>query len=284
MSDVGKAEAQAPDSEAVVDEQKPVAANDETKVEAAPEAAETEETEGETAEAPVEGAEPVETEEEKKTKSRLKREKQKAREDALKQQVADLEARLATAARNKPADDALGPKPEREKYEDEAEYQADLNAWKVEERIIARQAKAHETDTQNLRQESAAQKATLFRERAMALKDGIPDIEKIFSQDSFPVSAALAETIMETDKGPEVAHYLLRHPDEFQRIQAMSQRSAAIEVGRIEAKLALPKPRTQTQAPPPPTTLSGSARSPSKKPEDMSMSEYAAWRAKGGGE
>jgi hypothetical protein len=275
MSDQGKTGAEASVTEAVADDKTAVAT--ETKVETAADdaAAETEEgAEGEAVETPVEGAEPVETEEEKKTKSKLRREKQQARETALKQRVSDLEAQLATADRNKPLADGLGPKPDRTKYEDEADYAADLAAWKIEERIIARQTKAHETTTSNLRNDTAAKKMELFKERAMSLQDRYPDIEKVFTDNTLPMSPSMAETLMESEKGPEVAHYLLANREVAQRIKEMSPLAAARELGRIEATIALPKPRTETKAPPPPATVSGTVKGPAKKLEDMSMAEY----------
>lgn len=278
MSDVGKTGAQASVEETVAET--PVVATPVEKTEET----ETETTTEEVAETPVEGAEVVETEEEKKTKSKLRREKQQAREDALKQRVADLESRLSTAERNKPDTDALGPKPEREKYDDEAEYAADLAAWKVEERITARQTKAHETTTSTARNDTAAAKMELFKTRTMALVDRYPDIEKVFTDTTLPMSPAMAESLMDSDKGPEVAHYLLANREAAQRIKEMSPLAAARELGRIEATIALPKSRTETKAPPPPSTVSGTVRGPNKNPNDMSMAEYSAWRAKGGGE
>jgi hypothetical protein len=283
MSDTGTTGAQASVTEAVADDKTAVVAKDEPKVAAAE--AETEKAaEAETTDEPVEGAEVVETEEERKTKSKLRREKQQARETALKQRVADLEAQLATADRTKPAADGLGPKPDRAKYEDEADYAADLAAWKIEERIIARQTKAHESTTQNLRNDTAAKKMELFKERAMALQDRYPDIEKVFTDTSLPMSTAMAETLMESDKGPEVAHYLLANREAAQRIKEMSPLAAARELGRIEATISLPKPRTETKAPPPPATLNGNVRSPNKNPENMTQAEYVKWRQNGGGE
>ncbi len=281
MSEVGNAGAQASVPEVVADDK--TAVTTETKGEAAADdaVAETEET---TEEAPVEGAEPVETEEEKKTKSKLRREKAKAREDALKQRVQDLEAQLATNDRNKPSTEAIGPKPEREKYDDEAEYQSDLAAWKIEERIIARQTKAHETTTSNLRNDTAAKKMELFKERAMSLQERYPDIEKVFTDTTLPMSPAMAETLMESEKGPEVAHYLLANREAAQRIKEMSPLAAARELGRIEATISLPKPRTETKAPPPPSTLAGTTRGPAKNPETMTQAEYVQWRNNGGGE
>jgi hypothetical protein len=268
MSDTGPAGAQASVTESVADGKTAIAAKDESKVAAAE--VETEEAEAETTDEPVEGAEVVETEEEKKTKSKLRREKQQAREAALKQRVADLEAQLATADRTKPAADGLGPKPDRAKYEDEADYAADLAAWKIEERIIARQTKAHESTTQNLRNDTAAKKMELFKERAMALQDRYPDIEKVFTDASLPMSTAMAETLMESDKGPEVAHYLLANREVAQRIKEMPPLTAARELGRIEATISLPKPRTETKAPPPPTVVTGSGVSSPRKTTDSS--------------
>lgn len=281
MSDVGKTEAKAPVEETVAETTPAVV---ETKVEKTEEA-ETETPEAEVAETPVEGAEVVETEEEKKTKSKLRREKQKAHVLALEAEVARLTEVAAATERNKPVTDQLGPKPDRTKYEDETEYLADLSAWKTEERIIARQTKAHEATTTIVRGDSAAKKMELFKERAMSLTDRYPDIEaKVFNDPTLPMSAVMAETLMESEKGPEVAYYLSANREVAQRIKSMTPLAAARELGRIEATIALPKPRTETKAPPPPSTLSGTVSGPKKNPETMSQAEYVAWRNNGGGE
>lgn len=281
MSDQGKTEAKAPVTEAVVDDTKVAVAAEETKAEVSEEK-EAEKTE---TDAPVEGAEKIEDTEEKRSKQSLRRERQRAKEAALIERVADLEAKLAVADRNKPATDALGPKPDRAKYEDEAEYGADLAAWKVEERIIARQNKAHETTTTTARGDTAAAKMELFKERAMALTERYPDIQdKVFKDPTLPMSPVMADTLMESEKGPEVAYYLSSHREEAQRIKEMSPLVAAAALGRLEAKLSLPQPRTETKAPPPPSTLNGTVKGPGKNPEEMSQAEYVAWRNKGGGE
>jgi hypothetical protein len=283
MSDAGKPDAQASVSETVAE------TTPETKAEATQEVAETEvktaEAKDEATEAPVEGAEVVETEEEKKTKSQLRAERRRAHIAALEAEVKRLSEVAAAAERNKPATDAIGEKPDRAKYDDEAEYTADLAAYKVREQFLAAQSKAHETNTTTVRNDSTAKRMELFKERAMALADRYPDIEaKVFNDTTLPMSATMAETIMDSEKGPEIAYHLSANRELAQRIKSMSPLQAAMELGRIEANLSLPKPRTQTQAPPPPTTLSGTARSPNKNPENMSQAEYVKWRSNGGGE
>lgn len=283
MSDVGKAEAKAPASEAVAENEPIVTSKVEGAVVDAEKPKETEE-EGEITEAvektaeeiAAEALEAAETEaEDKKTPSARKREKIKARIDALEAENQRLTERVQAAERTKPALDQLGPKPDRAKYEDDTEYLADLSAWKTEERILARQAKTHETNTSTARADAAEAGMKLFRERALALVDTYPDIEaKVFNDQSLPMSAVMAETLMASEKGPEVAYYLSANREEAQRIKSMSPLAAAAALGRLEAKLSLPKPRTETKAPPPPATVSGTVRGPAKKLEDMSMAEY----------
>jgi len=281
MSEVGKAEAQAPANEAVAENEPNVVSQDKPNVLAD---GETPEGEAEEAEAVEKTAEEIAAEasegadkdgEEVKTASARKREKIKARIDGLIAENQRLAEQLQAVERNKPKLDELGPKPDRSKYEDETEYLADLSAWKTEERILARQSKTHETDTSTARANAAEANAKLFRERAMALVDTYPDIEaKVFQDQTLPMSPVMAETLMASEKGPEVAYYLSSHRDEAQRIREMQPLAAAAALGRLEAKLSLPKTRTETKAPPPPATVSGSVRGPAKKLDDMSMAEY----------
>jgi hypothetical protein len=226
----------------------------------------------------VEGAEGVD---DKPTKSKLRREKQKARIEALEVENRRLSENLRAVERTKPAADALSPVPERSKYTDEAEYVADLAVYKAEKSALERQVKTHETTTNNARGDAAAAKMNLFKERAMALSDRYPDIEaKVFEDRTLPMSAVMAETIMESEKGPEVAYYLSANREVAQRIKEMQPLAAARELGRIEATLSLPTSRTKTNAPPPPNTLKGSLKKVSVDPTKLQGAAYREWRSK----
>lgn len=283
MNTPDNAEAKAPAPEVVADDKIAVAAKEDQKPDEEAEATE-EEAEAEAEEdAEAEGAKEVEEGDDRPTKSKLRREKQKARIAELEQSVARLSEQVQAAERNKPGVDGLGPKPDKSKYDDEVEYAADLAAWKTEERIIARQTKAHETTSTTVRTDAAAKKAELFRERAMALSDRYPDIEaKVFQDNSLPMSDTMAETLMDSEKGPEVAYYLSANREMAQRIKLMKPLAAARELGRIEATLSLPKSKTQSTAPPPANTLSGSLKKISVDPNTLTGAAYRAWRAKQG--
>lgn len=282
MSEVGNAGAQASVPEVVADDKTAVAAVETPKVEATEETAEAEMTEK-----PVEGAEVVETEEEKKTKSKLRREKQQAREKALVDENKRLSEHLAAVTRNAPVIEDAGSEPDPTNYDSDAKYTADLAVWKIRKEFSENRTKAHKETTANLRNDSVAAQNELFFERARALEDTHPGIEKIIRSDDIPISPVMRDVLVESEKGPEVAFYLSANREEAKRIFDLSKTSplsAAKELGRLEVKLSLPKPRTETKAPPPPSTVSGTVKGPSKNPETMPQAEYVAWRKNGGGE
>jgi hypothetical protein len=93
----------------------------------------------------------------------------------------------------------------------------------------------------------------------------------------------MAEAIIESEKGAEVLYHLGSHPDEAKRIAMLSPLAAARELGRIEARLSMPAPRTTTKAPPPVKPVGASDAGVRKDPATMSQAEYEAWRAGGGG-
>lgn len=85
------------------------------------------------------------------------------------------------------------------------------------------------------------------------------------------------EAIAHSDHGPAIAHHLAQHLDEADRLSRMPPHIAAVQIGRLEAKVGAPKPKPVTQAPNPPPTLGGSA-AVSKDPAKMSYADYVKWR------
>lgn len=217
----------------------------------------------------------------KPSKSKLKRERIKQRLSTL-EEIARHESQRADAAQAalKALTDEVGTEPKRSDYEGRDEdYIADRAAWRADIAAAARTKKAAEVAVTSTRQSAGASKQNLFHERAMALVERYPDIEaKVFNDPSAPINQTMAEVLMDSERGPEVAYYLSTHREEGQRIQKMSPLSAAREIGRIEAQLAAPKPKTQTTAPKPVPKVGGGSSRAAKDPDKMSMDEWTAWR------
>ena len=98
------------------------------------------------------------------------------------------------------------------------------------------------------------------------------------------VSQELSLQVLESDQAADLTYYLGKNPDQARQLSVLFARNpvaAAMQLGRIEASLSRPKPRTQTQAPEPVTPVRGAARA-NPNPATMSATEYRQWREAGG--
>ena len=105
----------------------------------------------------------------------------------------------------------------------------------------------------------------------------MPDFEDVILSSTVPMTGAMQDAIMESEKGPQLAYYLVNHPDEASKIAVMSPRGAILALGRIEERLENPTAKKTTSAPPPLTPI-GSSGKVAKAPEDMSQAEFEKWR------
>jgi hypothetical protein len=160
---------------------------------------------------------------------------------------------------------------------DEDAYQAAMAAHL---RTEAAQA-AREEFRKEQAQLTERQRAESWAKRQAEFAAKTPDYEeKAFYA---PITKEVAEIVKDLEKGPAVAYYLGEHPDEARAISAMSERQAAIAIGRIEAKLDQPAapasaPKPVSKAPPPPPQIEAVEPAVNKDPSQMTDSEFAKWR------
>jgi hypothetical protein len=123
-----------------------------------------------------------------------------------------------------------------------------------------------------------------YAERVAKAREAKPDFDSVTTNPDLTITPAMAQVIVDSDIGPEVAYHLGTNPQEAARIAALPQHRQAAELGKLEAKLSQPAPApapTRNPPPPPPQTVAGLSAGIAKAPEDMSMSEYIKWRSKG---
>ncbi len=114
-------------------------------------------------------------------------------------------------------------------------------------------------------EEAAKQKIVdAFKGRIAAFKETTPDFEQVAFGES-AMNPAMGLYILDSEKGPEVAYWLGKNPEEASRIAKLPDVRAAREMAFIEAKLngvtpvtTPPKPKLSA-APAPSTELSGTA-------------------------
>jgi len=88
----------------------------------------------------------------------------------------------------------------------------------------------------------------------------------------------MADVLDLSEQGPQILYHLGKNPEEAMRIARLPPAHAALEIGRLEAKLSLPQAKTVTQAPPPIRPLSGGSGSAIVDPDKMTTTEWRQWR------
>ena len=81
---------------------------------------------------------------------------------------------------------------------------------------------------------------------------------------------------MQSEKGPQIAHYLGKHLDVADVIATASPMVAAMKLGEISAQLSNTKPTKQPSAAPDPIEPVKAGGKLNKNAEDMSMDEIYA--------
>ena len=122
------------------------------------------------------------------------------------------------------------------------------------------------------------QAAQDFHTRAGEFRQTHDDFDEIAFNPTLNITKSMSGLINATDKGPELLYHLGQNPDEATAIARLPQDQAAMALGRMEAQMGALQPNTQTGAPDPIAPLTGGQGSTAKDPEDMSTTEWLAWR------
>ena len=183
-----------------------------------------------------------------------------------------LEKMMAQGSTPQEQLNAGGP-PQREQFDDDDDYEQAVIDYRIEQKVNAAvEKKVASKDADNLT-------ASWESKRKEAQKD-LPDYDEVLEDSTSLVSDAMQQAIVSSDIGPRIAYYLAKNPEDTDRIYRMKPVQAAMEIGKIEAKLVSngTGQRRVSNAPAPARPIGGGGGS-RKDPEKMTMAEYAAWRA-----
>jgi hypothetical protein len=136
---------------------------------------------------------------------------------------------------------------------DEAKYQAALieYATKQAEQVVERRL----TEAEQKRAEQARMESFATRQREFA--KATPDFEdRVLRDPTLPITAAMRDVILDSPAGPELAYHLATNREQAEQIARLPAHLAALEMGRIEGRLAALKEVAKrpviSKAPPPP--------------------------------
>ena len=215
-----------------------------------------------------------ETETKSQRRRRLRREREEKREAEIRRLQQENDRLRERSSKLRP--------PRREEFYDEPSYTAALAAYNVRaqdaeeaaERLTGEFNGVEESNQSSFQEDLSdfvSEGTGKYKDFAEKLnrepKDGGPE-----------VTAIMAEALMETESGIDVAYHLATHPAEASKIAKLPPVAQARAIWELEAKVTKPKEPAVSKAPPPVKPVRGGTASASKPVSEMSMSEYAAYR------
>lgn len=205
--------------------------------------------------------------------TRARREAER-RAQFLEQRLAQVESQQQ---HNQPRNQNDRP-PSLQEFESVEDWGAAVAEYSARQALSQAEQRLQQRDQHHSQQQLAQQ----FQAKEAAYAATHPDyLDRVAEMTSaIQFHPEVLSAIAQSDHGPDVAHHLAQHLDVADRLSRMSPVAAAVEIGRIEARLSTPKPKPVTQTPAPVPTLSGSSVV-SKDLGAMSYEDYK--RARQGG-
>ncbi len=167
--------------------------------------------------------------------------------------------------------------PKLEQYNSIEEYLDALADHKASQKFdhLAKEREAKESQTRQ--QQEVAKLHESYTKQTEQARQAYGDFDDVVQDPDLPISQAMAEAIMRSTNGADVAYYLGKNPDQAARIASLDPFSAAVEIGRIAATVVRPQPRKTSNAPPPIQPV-GARATPVTDPDKMSADEWIKWR------
>ena len=236
---------------------------------------------------PKQEAEKEQPDEGNAPKSRHQRRKEQM--DRLRNENDELSEKLkATRERLKRIEEAAqgAAPPKQDDFETYEEFQAALSAHHAmrmmddrQRKDVEREMEAQQREIERVQRQQHEEIAQNWAAQAADAKTRYADFEQVAF--SAPISDQVAQMVASMDAGADVAYHLGLNPAEAARISRLPPVEAAMELGRIEARVNAPKPKTVTQAPDPVSTVRSNGAI-DKDPDKMTPEEYDRWRESGG--
>ncbi len=259
------------------DERLPDEAAPEVVEETVVDAAETTEVVEEQSAEAEQGDSPTPTDEEA-SESKKRRERRKAYVKDLETKKADVESRLDRIKKAGEADDA----PNEDDYDDLTEYAAAKAVWAANQKSVEREVAAIQAERDQFDQQRSREIEANWMDAQAEARTRLQNFDQVISNPNAVITDEMASVIKASDAGADLAYHLGANPSESMRIASLSAFDQVYELGRLSASLTAPKPRLQSSAPEPIKPV-GAPSKVQRDPSKMSMSEYTAWRSKGGG-
>lgn len=188
---------------------------------------------------------------EKALQKRLAREQRKYEREA--EELRQIALRSQQQTQPKPEQAQAQPadaRPQREQFADYESYVEALADWKADQRFSARERERQQQEAFRRAQTEQLSVAQAHKEREAKFVASVEDYQEKVNNPNLRISDVMAQAILHSELGPQVAYYLGNNPDEAERIAALPPIAAVKEIGKLETKVATPT-KPKSSAPPP---------------------------------
>ena len=173
-------------------------------------------------------------------------------------------------------------KPDPSKFETQAEYVEALADWKTEQKLRERDQKLEQSRVKD----EQAKLVQTYQERLNSFKAKTDDYEEVLENVSHVrISTAVETAIVKSENGPELLYELAKNPKEAERICRLPAIDAAIEMGKLQARIAsktsAPKTETKTtSSAPKPIATVGGGKAPvvHKSLDELARTDFQAYK------
>jgi len=163
------------------------------------------------------------------------------------------------------------------------EYEQAMLEYRIEDGVNRGLSKTAEQQATKFTQQAQTAAAETYNQRVSEAVTRIPDFVEVVSKSDAPLSPALQEALMDSEKGPELVYHLAKNPAEVDRLNSMSVRQMDREIGRLELSIGAkaappPPPPARTTSAPPPIKPGSQASAPANTdPNKMNQTDFEAW-------
>jgi hypothetical protein len=207
--------------------------------------------------------------------------------ERIQRQISDLTAQKHAARREveqlRQQADALRNQYQAASKVDPNDYEANEMA-RTQKAVIGVQFNLAQQQAEQATQRANEARNAAFHAKVHSARERIPDIDQALQTfGSIPLSDTACDVIAESDKAAEIANFLGRNPDEAQRIVRLSPAYQAVEIARIESRVAAQPMKRISQAPAPVQIVSGGPSNVGVDLGTLSFADYEKARMGGAG-
>ena len=176
-----------------------------------------------------------------------------------------------------PVEQPVAKAPKMEDFATVEEYIEAVTDFKATALINKKETERAQSFQQREAQNAQAKLADGYSKQVNEARQVYDDFDDVTDNPDIAISGAMAQAIMRSNNGADIAYYLGKNPAEAERLLELDPYSVAIEIGKISAKIVRPTPKTTSSAPAPIEPV-GARATPVTDPDKMSTDDWLKWR------